>query len=90
MEEALLIAADIGKYPIIIRPAFTLGGTGGGIAYNIDELKEIVTGGLDASMTNQVCPRWELLSSWARVAQQGPWRAVLTVPSPNGFICVQT
>lgn len=55
VEEALLIAADIGRYPIIIRPAFTLGGTGGGIAYNIDELKEIVTGGLDASMTNQVC-----------------------------------
>ncbi len=54
LEEALTIAADIGKYPIIIRPAFTLGGTGGGIAYNIDELKEIVSGGLQASMTSQV------------------------------------
>ncbi|NJR41279.1 MAG: hypothetical protein HC767_00120 [Akkermansiaceae bacterium] len=53
--EALEIAENlIGKYPIIIRPAFTLGGTGGGIAYNQDELVEIVTGGLDASMTNQV------------------------------------
>lgn len=55
VEEALEIADNlIGKYPIIIRPAFTLGGTGGGIAYNQDELVEIVTGGLDASMTNQV------------------------------------
>ncbi|MEW5307481.1 MAG: hypothetical protein WDW36_009875 [Sanguina aurantia] len=61
VEEALLIAADIGKYPIIIRPAFTLGGTGGGIAYNIDELKEIVTGGLDASMTSQVLVEKSLL-----------------------------
>lgn len=54
LEEALTIAGEIGKYPIIIRPAFTLGGTGGGIAYNIDEFKEIVSGGLQASMTSQV------------------------------------
>lgn len=46
----------IRKYPIIIRPAFTLGGTGGGIAYNQDELVEIVTSGIDASMTGQVLP----------------------------------
>lgn len=44
----------IGNFPIIIRPAFTLGGTGGGIAYNMDEFKEIVKRGIDASMTNQV------------------------------------
>jgi carbamoyl-phosphate synthase large subunit len=56
--EAKEIAENlIGKYPIIIRPAFTLGGTGGGIAYNQDELVEIVTAGLDASMTKQVCSR---------------------------------
>jgi carbamoylphosphate synthase large subunit len=66
--EALEIAENlIGKYPIIIRPAFTLGGTGGGIAYNQDELVDIVTGGLDASMTNQVrnnaCSRLPLLCS---------------------------
>lgn len=55
VDQALEIAERlIGKYPIIIRPAFTLGGTGGGIAYNQDELVEIVTGGLDASMTSQV------------------------------------
>ena len=43
----------IGSFPLIIRPAFTLGGTGGGIAYNMEEFEEIVKSGLDASMTNQ-------------------------------------
>eukprot|EP00967_Tisochrysis_lutea_P153428 scaffold302791_cov21-Tisochrysis_lutea.AAC.3 len=54
MEEAMEAAADIGRFPLIIRPAFTCGGTGGGIAYNVDEYKQIVKEGLDASMTNQV------------------------------------
>lgn len=54
MEEALEIQNMIGNFPIIIRPAFTLGGTGGGIAYNMDEFKQIVQAGLTASMTNQV------------------------------------
>ena len=44
---------EIGKFPLIIRPAFTLGGTGGGIAYNMDEYHEIVHAGLAASLTNQ-------------------------------------
>ena len=44
---------EIGKFPVIIRPAFTLGGTGGGIAYNMDEFKEIMDQGLTASVTNQ-------------------------------------
>ncbi len=61
LEEALVIAADIGKYPIIIRPAFTLGGTGGGIAYNIDELKEIVSGGLQVGGTRDGDGGWWLL-----------------------------
>ena len=39
MEEALAVHAMIGKFPLIIRPAFTLGGTGGGIAYNMDEFQ---------------------------------------------------
>jgi carbamoyl-phosphate synthase large subunit len=55
MEEAMAVAAEIGRFPLIIRPAFTCGGTGGGIAYNVDEYKQIVKEGLDASMTNQVC-----------------------------------
>ncbi len=41
-------------FPIIIRPSFTLGGTGGGVANNLDELREIVAGGLDASLTTEV------------------------------------
>lgn len=62
LEEARVIARDlIGGFPIIIRPAFTLGGTGGGIAYNQEEFEEIVKGGLDASMTNQVLVEQSLL-----------------------------
>lgn len=51
--ESLKAVEDIG-YPVIVRPAFTLGGTGGGIAYNEEELIEIATHGLDMSFINQV------------------------------------
>lgn len=53
VEEAIEAVEDIG-YPVIVRPAFTLGGTGGGVAYNEDELVEITTHGLDMSFINQV------------------------------------
>jgi carbamoyl-phosphate synthase large subunit len=53
MDEGLAIAGEIG-YPIIIRPSFTMGGSGGGIAYNREELEEIVARGLDASPTGEV------------------------------------
>ncbi len=53
MEEALQVPASIG-FPIIIRPSFTLGGSGGGIAYNKEEFGEIVERGLDMSPTNEV------------------------------------
>ena len=53
VDEAVNIAGKIG-YPVVIRPAFTLGGTGGGIAYNIEELKTIAARGIDASCINQV------------------------------------
>ncbi|MGQ0656527.1 MAG: carbamoyl-phosphate synthase large subunit [Chromatiales bacterium] len=53
MEEAHQVQAQIG-FPIIIRPSFTLGGTGGGIAYNREEFAEIVHRGLDASPTHEV------------------------------------
>ena len=46
----------IGNFPVIIRPAFTLGGTGGGIAYNMEEFKDIMEQGLAASVTKQVTP----------------------------------
>lgn len=53
MEQALEAVVEIGL-PAIIRPAFTLGGSGGGIAYNLDEFKDIVSRGLAASMIHQV------------------------------------
>jgi carbamoyl-phosphate synthase large subunit len=53
MDEARSIAADIG-YPIIVRPSFTLGGTGGGVAYNPEELENLAKAGLDASLIGQV------------------------------------
>jgi len=53
MEEALEHQAEIG-YPTIIRPSFTLGGTGGGIAYNREEFKNIVAHGLEMSPTTEV------------------------------------
>ncbi len=53
LEEAK-IALDAVGLPAIIRPSFTLAGTGGGIAYNIEEFNEIVTGGLRASPTHEV------------------------------------
>jgi carbamoyl-phosphate synthase large subunit len=53
MEEALAVQAEIG-YPTVIRPSFTLGGSGGGIAYNREEFIDIVERGLDASPTNEV------------------------------------
>nr|VFJ46921.1 MAG: carbamoyl-phosphate synthase large subunit [Candidatus Kentron sp. FW]VFJ56251.1 MAG: carbamoyl-phosphate synthase large subunit [Candidatus Kentron sp. FW] len=53
LEEAHEIQERIG-FPIIIRPSFTLGGTGGGIAYNRDEFVEICEGGLDASPTSEI------------------------------------
>ena len=53
LEEALDAVEEIG-YPAIVRPAFTLGGTGGGVAHNQEELVEIATRGLDMSFINQV------------------------------------
>src|ERR1700749_3275780 len=53
IEDALEIVADTG-YPAIIRPSFTMGGSGGGIAYNREELEAIVARGLDASPTKEV------------------------------------
>ncbi len=53
LEEALAVQAEIG-YPTVIRPSFTLGGSGGGIAYNRDEFVEICELGLDLSPTNEL------------------------------------
>ena len=61
MEEARSIAEMIGRYPLIIRPAFTLGGQGGGIAYNREEFEEIITRGLDLSPVSEVLVEESLL-----------------------------
>ena len=53
LEEAFAVASEIG-FPIIVRPSFTLGGTGSGVAYNREELAEIAKGGLDASMIHEI------------------------------------
>jgi len=53
IENAELIAAELG-YPVVVRPAFTLGGTGGGLAYNIEELRVIASRGIAASLVGQV------------------------------------
>ncbi|NVK38035.1 MAG: carbamoyl-phosphate synthase large subunit [Gammaproteobacteria bacterium] len=53
MEEAWEVQKDLG-FPCIIRPSFTMGGTGGGIAYNKEEFEEICTRGLDLSPTNEL------------------------------------
>ena len=63
MEEAKKIAKEIGMMPLVIRPAFTLGGTGGGIAYNKEEFETIVTSGLDLSPTTEVLVE-ECLLGW--------------------------
>ncbi len=61
MDEGRKIAAEIGRFPLIIRPAFTLGGSGGGIAYNKEEFETIVTRGLDMSPVTEVLIEESLL-----------------------------
>jgi carbamoyl-phosphate synthase large subunit len=53
VEEAEKIAAELG-YPVVIRPAYTMGGTGGGLVYNIEELRAIATRGIAASLVGQI------------------------------------
>ncbi|WP_036482989.1 carbamoyl-phosphate synthase large subunit [Myxosarcina sp. GI1] len=59
--EAKEIADEIGSYPLIIRPAYTLGGTGGGIAYNQEEYETMAQFGLDASPVSQILVEKSLL-----------------------------
>jgi carbamoyl-phosphate synthase large subunit len=61
LDEALEIAAEIGSYPLIIRPAYTLGGSGGGIGYNREEFETIVRRGLDLSPVTEVLVEESLL-----------------------------
>ncbi len=61
MEEARTAAAAMGAFPLVIRPAFTLGGMGGGIAYNREEFEGIVARGLDLSPVSEVLIEESLL-----------------------------
>ncbi|MDP9292506.1 MAG: carbamoyl-phosphate synthase large subunit, partial [Verrucomicrobiota bacterium] len=61
LDKARKIAAEIGAFPLIVRPAYTLGGAGGGIAYNRDEFEEIVERGLDLSPVSEVLIEESLL-----------------------------
>lgn len=63
MAEAKEAAEEIGSMPLIIRPSFTLGGSGGGIAYNVEEFEEIVANGLDLSPVHEVLIE-ECLLGW--------------------------
>ena len=62
VQEALDIADKLG-YPVVVRPAYTMGGAGGGLVYNVDELKTVVSRGLQASMVHQ-CLIEESILGW--------------------------
>src|SRR5512147_1494432 len=53
VEEAEKVASELG-YPVVIRPAYTMGGTGGGLVYNIEELRTVASRGLSASLVHQI------------------------------------
>ncbi len=53
VEEALKIASELG-YPVVLRPAYTMGGTGGGLVYNEEELRVVASRGLSVSLVGQV------------------------------------
>jgi carbamoyl-phosphate synthase large subunit len=61
MEEARAVADKIGSFPLITRPAYTLGGAGGGIAYNQEEFEALAQRGLDASPVTQILIEQSLL-----------------------------
>jgi carbamoyl-phosphate synthase large subunit len=63
LDEARAVARQIGRFPVIIRPAYTLGGTGGGIAYNREEFESMAQGGLDASPVTEILVE-ESLIGW--------------------------
>ncbi len=63
LDEAREVARKIGRFPVIIRPAYTLGGTGGGIAYNREEFETMAQAGLDASPVTEILVE-ESLIGW--------------------------
>ncbi|MCH5277160.1 MAG: carbamoyl-phosphate synthase large subunit, partial [Desulfovibrionaceae bacterium] len=68
MEDVRRIAATM-PFPLIIRPAFTLGGSGGGVAYNQEDLEDIAAGGLDVSLTSEVLIEQSVLG-WKEIEME--------------------
>ncbi len=62
VDEAVAIAEKL-KYPVVLRPAYTMGGAGGGMVYNVDELKTVCARGLQASLVGQVLVE-ECIAGW--------------------------
>ncbi|NWO06448.1 MAG: carbamoyl phosphate synthase large subunit, partial [Alteromonadaceae bacterium] len=85
MAEAWEVSEDIG-FPCIIRPSFTMGGSGGGIAYNKEEFEEICTRGLDLSPTNELLID-ESLIGWKEyamaVVRDKPDHCIILCPTEN-------
>src|SRR6266853_3499148 len=63
VDEAREVARTIGRFPVIIRPSYTLGGTGGGIAYNREEFEAMAQGGIEASPVSEILVE-ESLIGW--------------------------
>ena len=80
LAEAEAIAQAIGSWPLIVRPGFTLGGTGGGIAHNAEEFARIVDGGLEASLNHEVLVE-ESLIGWKEYEME-----VMRDPAGNAVI----
>jgi len=93
VEEAERIAERLG-YPVVLRPAYTLGGTGGGIAYNVEELRTIVTRGLAASLINQVLVEesvygWEELELEVVRDQKNQKITVCFIENVDAMVCTR-
>ncbi len=63
VEEAVALVRDSIGYPVVVRPAYTMGGAGGGFCYNVEELRTVCARGLDASLTHQ-CLIEESILNW--------------------------
>ena len=78
--EAREVSKQINSYPLIIRPAFTLGGVGGGIAYNLEEFNDLCKSGLEESPSNQILIEKSLIG-WKEFELEAVSYTHLTLPT---------